>query len=149
MRIQTKGKKMPVHWIQPTGFQSAATSAVQSYIVIYLCGKCRQNIVKSFILEDVIHVKKVRSSRALQKKCTNQTPWSPAEKSFGCAKDDSQLLVYFTVCKSFTMRTSKEKPDFSIDSKAVSANARPSRPFVLYVKAPNSCKQFVPRSLGV
>lgn len=51
---------MPVHWIQPTGFQSAATSAVQSYIVIYLCGKCRQNIVKSFIVEDVIHVKKVR-----------------------------------------------------------------------------------------
>lgn len=138
---------MPVHWIQPASYQSATTSAVGSSIII--C-KGRLNIIKCFSVEDdVIHVKKVKTFQGSAEKVYSPDPWSPAEKSFGWAKEDSELLVYFTVCKSFTVRTSKEKPDFSIDSKAVSANARPSRPFLLYVKAPNSCKSFVPRSLQV
>lgn len=52
---------MPVCWIQPPSSWSAPTSAVRSSIIISLCGKCRQNIVKCFIVrDDVIQLKKAK-----------------------------------------------------------------------------------------
>lgn len=50
--------------------------------------KCRENIVKSFIKEDVIQLEKVKMFQGSAKKSVpNQIRWSPAERSFGYAKD--------------------------------------------------------------
>lgn len=50
--------------------------------------KCRENIVKYFIKEDVIQLEKVKMFQGSAKKSVpSQIRWSPAERSFGYAKD--------------------------------------------------------------
>lgn len=59
-------------------------------IMIALCGKLLAKYCEVFYMEGFIQVEKVRMFQgSLQKKHTNQTPWSLAKKSFSCAKDDS------------------------------------------------------------
>lgn len=56
---------------------------------------------------------------------------SPWRRQLAEARVILNLLYTLQSARFYTVGTSEKKPDFPIDSKAASANARPSRPFVL------------------
>lgn len=77
----------------------------------------------------------------LYRKYTNQNPWGLCRKGLWPCKGWFLASCILYSLQILHCENLKKKPDFSIDSKAMSANARPSRPFLLCIKVPNSCKR--------